>query len=152
MGFTPKEIADLQAMGFTPAQVQAAENRKAREEQQKKDVAALQAAGVTEATVATLIEEHGVALSESHEKDSDGNPLLYPDGSIVYNSDWVGTVIGGLPFDDLGVSVKVTITVTAPDAFPELRDAIVARKAAVKALKGRRKNASKLASAPRLSA
>jgi hypothetical protein len=138
MGFTPKEIADLQAMGFTPAQVQAAENRKAREAQQEKDLAALIAAGVTSETVATLIDAHGVALSTA--VDDKGNP----------KSDWVGTVIGGLPFDDLGVSVKVTITVTDPDAFPALRDEIIARKAAVKAQKDRSKKADKFASAPRL--
>lgn len=138
MAFTAKELADLKAMGFTPAQVQAAENRKARDEQQAKDVAALQAAGVTEATVAALIDAHGVALSTA--VDDNGNP----------KSDWVGTVIGGLPFDNLGVSVKVTITVTDPDAFPALRDQINARKVFVKAVKERSKKVNKLASAPRL--
>jgi hypothetical protein len=134
MPYTPEQIRELRDMGFTVAQIHAAEKRLEKTADETRALEALASVGITEATIAALIDAHEVALSSNED------------------SAWAGFVIGSLPFDTLGVSIKIVTTVTDPEAFPEIRDALVARKAKVAQAKKQGKAATRLASAPRLSA
>lgn len=134
MGFTPEKVAELKALGLTTAAIEAAEKRQVRLAQDANDKAALELAGITAPVVQTLVDTHDMALSTNED------------------SAWCGFVIGALPFDEAGVTVKIIVTVDNPDAFPAVRDALLARKESIKQARKAKKATTKLSSAPRLTA
>jgi len=139
MGYTAQEVADLRAKGFTTAAIQTAERNLQKAADEALGRATLASAGLTQEVIATLVDNATFALSES--VDDDGYP----------KSDWCGQTIS-LNYPDMGIHLKVVLTVANPDAFPEHRDAIVARKKIVAARRNQKGKKAKLGTAQKLGA
>lgn len=112
MGYTPEQIAEAVA-ALEKQEAKDAERKAKAEEraaQLAQDAALLTTVGIDESLVATLVENNEVSVSD------------------YGTSTWTGFVLGAVPFDDLGVSVKITVTVTDPDMFPEIKETLAVRK------------------------
>lgn len=122
--YTPEEIA--KAVAALDAEAQ----RKAKAEERKAKLAAdaslMTEVGIDADVVATLVDRNEVIISESG------------------TSTWTGFTLGSVPFDDLGVSVKITVTVTNPDMFPEIKPALAIRKIEAEKAKVEARKAKKL--------
>jgi hypothetical protein len=127
-------------MGYTQEQIDAAvallekeQEKKAKAEQRKAKLATdaelLTEVGIDNNLVATLIKKNEVKLSES--------PI----------SAWAGFSLGSVPFDALGVSVKITVTVTKPDMFPALVEDLAVRKVEAEKARQDARKAKKVAEA-----
>jgi hypothetical protein len=134
MAHSPEQIAE--AIAFLEEQKAKDEAKKAaaeaREAKALADKALLDDLGVDDEFVATLVEGGDITLSSSEV------------------SDWTGFVVGSVPFEAQGVSLKITVTVTDPDMFPEIKQALAVRKVQVEKARKARAHERKLAKAREL--
>lgn len=122
---------------YSPEQIAAAvkkldedaERKRKKEEREAKlaaDAVLLSEVGIDADLVATLVDRNEVEVSG------------------YGTSTWTGFTLGSVPFDDLGVMVKITVTVTNPDMFPEIKETLAIRKVEAEKARQEAKKAKKL--------